>query len=318
MRLKKLFGILAGLVVLASPFVLAWQRQNLIDWWRLRGYQPTPAIAAISEHTTMNDLGRKLFYVHSPALEDKSSFGNLCPSHERTIVLGCYITHRNIYIFDVTDDRLSGIEEVTAAHEMLHAAYDRLSKSEREHIDNLTSTVLKTLTDQRIKDTVEAYRQRDASVVPNELHSILGTEVRDLPTELEAYYARYFVDRKKIVEFSEAYEAEFTNRQNAIAEYDQQLSSLKLEIDGLESDLRLQNDALQVEQAQLFALRDSNPTAYNQAVPGYNQKVQSYNAALANRKALIETYNEIVEKRNQIASEEQDLLDAIDSSLPSL
>ena len=38
----------------------------------------------------------------------------------KTAVLGCY-ANREISIFNVTDQRLDGIREVTAAHEMLHA-----------------------------------------------------------------------------------------------------------------------------------------------------------------------------------------------------
>ncbi len=51
-------------------------------------------------------------------------------------ILGCYVTQR-IYIYDVKDAKLDGIREVTAAHEMLHAAYERMSSSEQTKVNAL-------------------------------------------------------------------------------------------------------------------------------------------------------------------------------------
>ena len=36
------------------------------------------------------------------------------------------------YIYNVNDERLNGLKEVTAAHEMLHAAYERLPESDKK------------------------------------------------------------------------------------------------------------------------------------------------------------------------------------------
>jgi len=318
MRLKRFFGVLFGLVVLASPLVLAAQRQAVADWWRLRDYDAPPAISSLADQTTMNDLGRKLFYVHKPELKDRSTFGSSCPNFEETIVLGCYITHSRIYLFDVTDERLKGVEEVTAAHEMLHAAYDRLSGEEQSRIDALITGTYAQLTDKRIKDTIDAYRARDPSIVPNELHSILATEVRNLGAELESYYARYFTDRQKIVNLSESYEAEFTSRTAAVAAYDTELTSLKLQIDGLTTDVDLQSNTLLTEQSSMEQLRRSDPEVYNAAVPGFNENIRSYNSDLSRLRKLVEKYNDIVSKRNQLAAEQQDLINAIDSNLDTL
>jgi chromosome segregation ATPase len=135
---------------------------------------------------------------------------------------------------------------------------------------------------------------------------------------LEDYYKRYFSDRAQVVAFSEAYESEFTGRKAQIANYDNQLSALKIQIDGLEQELRLQLEFLQSEQVRLNNLRENDPAAYNQAVPAYNQAVGEYNSDLNTRRGLVNQYNDLVAKRNQIASEEHELIDAIDSSLPTL
>ena len=178
----------------------------------------------------MNEYGKKLFYVQRPLLQNLDEFRNSCSTSEQTIVLGCYKTNVGIYIYGIEDSRLQGVKQVTAAHEMLHAAYDRLSQSEKNKVNQLTLSAFNQLTDERVKKNIESYRTRDASVVPNELHSILATEVDSLPPELEQYYKKYFIDRHKIVAFSNQYEGEFTRRESAIDAYDKQLEDTKSSI----------------------------------------------------------------------------------------
>lgn len=291
-----------------------WQRQELYDWYRLRNYQPSAQIVALADATTMNDQARRMFYVHHPSLDDKAAFNLHCTETENSIVLGCYIKHRGIYIFDVTDPRLNGIEEVTAAHEMLHAAYDRLSNSEREHIDTLTARAFDALKDQRLNDTIERYRERDATIVANELHSILGTEVRNLPQELEDYYKKYFNNRVAVVDLSEQYQQAFTERQNKIEEYDRELKSLQQRIDSIQTSLNNQEAALNAERQRLDNLRNRNQLeAYNAGVPGFNDMVRRYNADVNTARSLIDQYNRIVAERNALAVEENELIKAIDS-----
>ena len=66
-------------------------------------------------------------------------------------MLGCYILNKGIYVYDITDDRLAGVRQVTTAHEMLHAAYDRLSVKERAQVDAMTAAAYEKLDNIRIK-----------------------------------------------------------------------------------------------------------------------------------------------------------------------
>ncbi len=310
-RLKRLLFILLPVTLLVVAYM---QRYAIFDWSRLRNYQPPTNVVTLSDQTTMTPYGRKLFYVNHPQLDDKTAFNQSCTISEQTIVLGCYIGAKGIYLFNVDDRRLDGVHQVTAAHEMLHAAYDRLSTPERKHIDELTGQVMATITDQRIKDTVAAYQQRDPGVVPNELHSILGTEVKTLPAELEAYYQRYFTDRQVIVKYSEQYEAAFSDRKLKVEAYDQQLQGIRAQIDSLETSLGTQEKDLEAEKDHLDQLAAQNRVAeYNAAVPDFNAAVRSYNADVAKVRSLIDDFNKIVAARNAIASEETELSRAIDS-----
>lgn len=312
MRARK--TLLTLLVLLVLPALVWSQRLALFDWIKLRGYSPPADVTSLADETTMNSGMRHLFYVYHPDLEDKATFNAHCRGDEQTIVLGCYINGRGIYLLNVTDDRLAGVEEVTAAHETLHAAYARLSSSERSKVDHMIQNAFDIITDQRVKDTIELYRKKDPSVVSNELHSILGTEVRVLPLDLETYYKRYFNDRLKVVSFSEQYEQAFTARKNQIKDFDAQLASLKQQIDSQQKALTSAESDLSRQRSSLNSLRSNGQTAaYNAAVPGYNKKVADYNAMIDRLSALIEQYNEIVPKRNAVASEEEDLVKAIDS-----
>lgn len=296
------------------PVIGFTQRQDIFDWSRLRNYQPSADVMKLATDTSMNDGMRRLFYVYRPSIEDKTTFNKSCRDNEQTIVLGCYVDRMGIHLLNVTDSRLAGVEEVTAAHESLHAAYARLSRSERSDIDRMTAAAFAALTNDRVKGTIELYRKQDASVVPNELHSILGTEVRELPADLETYYKRYFTDRLKIVGFSEQYEQAFTDRKNQIIAYDAELASLKAQIDSLQTDLERLASALSAQRAQLDSQRSSgNITAYNNGVSSYNRNVVTYNQKIDELTTLVAKFNDIVPKRNEIASEEQELVQAIDS-----
>jgi hypothetical protein len=317
MKASRLFSGLFSLLVVGSSLSLYIYRQDVLDWIVLRNYEPSPAIARLATAASLSDDGRRLFYVHDPSLLDKANFQGVCGDNEATIVLGCYISNGKIYVFDVEDERLEGVEEVTAAHEMLHAAFDRLSGDEKERITSLLEATFAGIDDERLLNTIATYRDRDPSVVPNELHSILGTEWRDLSPELEEYFSQYFLDRFSVVEKAEAYESEFSSREDQISAYDTQLNSLSVSIAQKRADVNQLSSALKTEADQLDQKR-SDPVVFNAAVPVYNDLVRSYNAEIESLRALIAQFNAIVAERNEIATQERELVEAIDTRATEL
>jgi hypothetical protein len=307
------------LALLVAGNVTVWiQRQQIADWWKLRDYQAPKDVAALTTDTTMTSYAQHLFYVNHPVLESKQSFNAHCADKsEETAVLGCYHGNRQgIYLYAVTDVRLDGVRQVTAAHEMLHQAYDRLSSKDREYVSKLLEDFYKNgLQEEDVRTKIESYKKQGADTI-NEMHSIFGSEVRDLPTELEEYYKKYFSDRAKIVSYSESYQGEFTRRKELVAQYDSQLASLKSQIDGNKTDLNARLKDLQSREKQIdrdVANRDQ--AAYNSDVQAYNSLVEAYNSELAATRRLIGQYNDIVAKRNDIAVQEQQLQEALDSRL---
>ncbi len=216
----------------------------------------------------------------------------------------------------MTDERLQGVVEVTAAHEMLHAAYMRLSDREKAHVDALLDNYYKhSLSDPRIKETIDAYRQSEPSELLNEMHSIFGTEIAKLPEGLERYYAQYFENRQAVVGMLQHYQAEFSGRQQKIASFDARLATLKSALDAEQSNLKAMGTQLQTDKAKLERLRSSGSAGeYNAAIDPYNRSVASYNGLLRQVQAKITEYNTLVESRNAIALEQRQLMQSLSST----
>lgn len=295
---------------------IAWvvwsQRYWINDTARLRNYSPPAAIVQLATDTTMRPGTRRMFYATHPQLQPKGEFTQ-CHIGEKTIILGCYTGQRYIYLYDVPDERLAGVEQVTAAHEVLHAAYERLSAGEKTRVDAMLDAAYAAVTNDRIRSNIAAYKEAGADV-SNELHSILGTEVKSLPAELESYYSQYFSNRQAIVSYMEQYEQEFTGRQDQVNAYDAQLDELKAQINALDDSLAQRSKQINADFQRLQQLKNSRDTAtYNAGVPGYNASVAAYNADVRKEQGLVGQYNTIVEKRNALVVEEGQLLDALDS-----
>ncbi len=315
---RRVVGLIILLGIVGGGVLAVTQRYSILDWWALRDYTPPARVVTLADQTTMQDATRRVFYANHPELDDKTAFRERCRI-EQSIVLGCYQSRGGIFLLDVTDPRLKGVIEVTAAHETLHAQYERLSSAERDRIDGLTADFLSRLTDERVRKTIEQYRASDPGVVPNELHSILGTEVGDLPPELEQYYRRYFSDRQKIVAFSEQYEQAFVELKDQGKNYDAQLQRLKAEIQADQAKTAALDEQLERQRSELNQLLSSGQTeAYNQRVAGFNALVEQYNALIGDTRALADEHNALVEKRNALITAEQELVQAVDTrSLPA-
>ncbi|GHU07766.1 hypothetical protein FACS189431_2850 [Alphaproteobacteria bacterium] len=281
-------------------------------------YQPSALVADLADGSGMNDDGKFYFYTGVPQIDDRDDFNVDCADamNEESIVLGCY--DGNIYLFDVTDERISGVKYVTAAHEMLHAAYDRLGPIEKNRVDNLLADQLDATTDQRILDLVEIYDTTEPGYRLNELHSIFGTEVRDLSPELSTYYVRYFDDRDRVVAASEKYEAVFEQMERQANDLDAQMASLEAEITSL-------SDGYDARVAQLsrdidsFNARASTYGGFASESVFYAQRnaliarQNQLNAEADTINAKIDTYNQCVADLQALGREAEKLQHSIDS-----
>ena len=190
------------LLLVAGVAVAYLARQQVIDQLAVWGYETTPVIESYIERSTMTDHGAFLFKASEPQITSDASFNDSCGSNEEGAgILGCYLpASGTILLYDVTDDRLDGIEEVVASHEMLHAAWDRMSEGERASLEVLLEAeAAKLADDEEFTSRMEFYARSEPGERANELHSIIGTEIAEISPALEEHYAGYFTDRAALV-----------------------------------------------------------------------------------------------------------------------
>jgi chromosome segregation ATPase len=281
---------------------------------------------ALADRTDMSSGGKFYFYASHPSIDTAEKFNKQCDRAEESVaILGCY-DGQNIYIYDITDSRLDGIREVTAAHEMLHAAYARLNEDEKQKVNVLLEAEYAKLKDTaEFAERMSFYARSEPGERDNELHSIIGTEVKTIGVELEAHYRRYFNDRSKIVGLHEAYASVFAALQSRSKQLGVTLTALGNEI---EADSSSYNTAV----TQLNADINTFNARANNGGFGSVSEFESARAKLVARANQLEEerasindkvarYDVIRQELTSVASESEALSRSIDSSLapaPSL
>jgi hypothetical protein len=306
------------LMIIAAGAALIWKHDQILDWTVLRNYQAPANVVQLGADDGMTAYAKRLFYVNQPSIDDKQEFSQHCSNAgDESVVLGCFTgNRRGIYIYDVTDPRLSGVEQVTAAHEMLHQAYERVGSKERAHLNQLLQDYYDNGASDALRKQIDSYQKTEPDQLHNEMHSIFGTQAASLPAELEDYYKQYFADRHKIVSYYNQYESEFDKRRDEVVVYDEQLNSIKQQIDDGKTELKSREATLSQRRAQLDAYLNNNQIPqYNAAVPGFNALVDAYRSLFNATNALIAQYNHLLAQRNAIAIQEQELQKALDSHI---
>lgn len=235
---SSLRALISVAVFAVLVFIALQYRQTFVDYVHYYLYEPTQTVETIAAQTKMSDKGRFYFYASRPKIAGRTTFNNECQRREAdSPVLGCY-TLQKIYIFDVTNDKLDGIEQVTAAHEMLHAVYERMSDRDKDAIADVLMSDYKRLRDKELIERMKYYSKNEPGEELNELFSILGTEFRDLNSQLEAVYKNYFSDRIAVVEYHEKSQGVFNALNSKAAQLAKNLNSL---VDEINSDTREYN-----------------------------------------------------------------------------
>jgi len=231
---RAVIAIIIAIVVtvpLAGVAFAVTNSRAISDWITAANYSPSPAIADLVSSSGMNNTGTRLFYASTPELNEADAFNAACGIRPEQYLLGCY-TGTKIHLYDIVEARLSGIREVTAAHEMLHAGYDRLDAVTKDRVGVLLEQAFAEHGDDpELISRMAAYEVSQPGTRLNELHSIIGTEFPTLDPELETYYARYFSDRSKVVTLHTAYAAVFADIEAKSAALSSQLLALADDID---------------------------------------------------------------------------------------
>ena len=274
--LHKLIVCSASAIAVVLLAVLAINRTALRDIIRSMSFEKSEAISTLESQLGLTDRARITFEASFPSLDASNIFNDHCATHDADhAVLGCF-TEEKIYIYDVKSEDLDGVVQSTAAHELLHAAWSRLSGREK---NQLATALEQSYHDNcaTLCDTISTYAKEDQL---DEIHSRLGTQIADLPPNLERYYAKYFTDRASIVSFYQKYSGVFTN--------------IKSKIDTLSKELTAMKESI-----------DSDTASYTTQVQAYAAKVNKFNSCAATagcfssstftteRKKLVTEYNNL-------------------------
>lgn len=318
---KGLFGgLFTTVLFLVVGLTLAANRQYLYDSFNFWTYQPTNEVASIVERATLTDSGTFAFYSARPEVDGSQSFNSKCDRKEQnTAVIGCYVNDR-IYVYDVSDSRLDGIKEVTSAHETLHAVYQRLVGPEKNRIDGLLETEYKKLADDpSFAERMAFYARTEPGERNNELHSIIGTEIRSIAPELESYYGKYFKNRSELLNLFDSYNQAFKQLEAESKQLSSQIEVMRKQVDNdkavYESEAsRLSND---VEDFKKRAAGGyfSSQTQFTAEMNALQARIDAVNRRRDTIVAEIEQLRVLIERYNDTATKSQDLYKSIDSSL---
>ena len=234
-----------GLVVPAGAVTsLVWvsgHTQQLVDATRVDAFTPSDAITDHIDRDGMSAEGTRLYLASRPEVLASTDFDTQCGASDPGFgILGCYRpSTQRIYLFDVTDKRLDGTEEVVAAHEMLHAAWDRMSAGERDSLAPLLEAEAASREDDKdFAERMAVYERVEPGERLNELHSIVGTELEEISPALEKHYAEFFSDRATVV-------ALHVTSNGVFVELEEKTAALIAEMDvlreGVEADYKKYN-----------------------------------------------------------------------------
>lgn len=232
-------SIAISLTIILGAGWLFLNRQFVADQVTVWSFQPSAAVESIEQRIKLTDEGRFYFYVTQPVVAGADSFNVDCPRQEpESPILGCY-TMGKMFIFDIKNSELDGIKEVTAAHEMLHAVWERMSEPEQARLSALLRTAYEQNTNDELASRMAYYERTQPGDFFNELHSILPTEFATLSPELEDHYAAFFQDRQLIVLLNEQYSSVFNSIVDQINGLYDEITTLGANI---ESDRSVYND----------------------------------------------------------------------------
>lgn len=319
-------SLVAFFLCVAAAWLLLVHRTTVLDQLSIWQYQPTNEVASFVGRTGMSETGKFYFYASQPSLLEAKAFNNECDrKEESTAILGCY-DGRYIYIYNVSNKEVDGIREVTAVHEMLHAAYDRLDTTEKEKVNILLEDEYEKLKDDKeFSERMAFYARTEPGERDNELHSVIGTEVSGVSGALERHYERYFNDRNKVVALHQKYASIFTSLQARADTLSDELTQLGDKIEAASSSYNKTITQFNADVSE-FERRAKNNEFSTQAElnRARNALLERANQLDASREGInseVARYNALRDELMSIASQSEALNRSIDSSLapaPSL
>lgn len=312
-----------GVIVLTFTFILLIlailmliNRRWIYDFYRGMSYQPSERVLEIRDKLELTGFGEFLFNASQPTLEEREDFNIYCREQENSLaILGCYRSD-NIYVYNITEAELDGIIEVTMAHELLHAEYDRMSENEKSGLRDSLERVLKDNSD-ILENDLKNYEE---ALKMEELYVRAGTEILELPEDLEKHYAKIFKDQDAIVNYYNKYIVKFK-------EIEEKLTRLSGELEVLNDDIAIKTELYKIQVENLNEeILDFNRCAetagcflsesdFNYTRAGIVGKQRDLDEFYQEIDGLITIYNQKVQEYNENLLAGEKLNNAINSSV---
>ena len=318
-KLSRVVGGLFTVILTVGGVFALLNWQWITDSVTVYGYTPSQDIESLATNSGMSDKGKFHFYSSLPKITDASEFNASCQRQEQSNpILGCYIAQTNrIFIYNVENPDLTGIEEVTAAHEMLHVAYSRLPQSQKDWLEPRLETAYNKLADDKLKTRMDYYAKAEPGERFNELHAILPTEHADLGQELNDYYAKYFSNRHAVVDLYDSYNQVFYQLENESKELETRLSAeakqLNADTQQYQTDVNSFNQDISQFNNRAGSGYFSSQSAFDVARSALMSRASQLDARKADLDTRIDEYNSGVDRLNQLGSQIEKLNKSIDS-----
>lgn len=318
-KLKIVISIIVCFVFSSLSLLAILNRQFIVDQITVWQFEPASGVVALVDRAGMGDYGKFLYLASEPTLESTQRFNSECQRTEIvTSILGCYRSGR-IYLYNITDSELNGIRETTAAHETLHAAYVRMSDTEKIKINNLIEVEYQKLEHiTEYQELMAFYAATEPGQRDNELHSIIGTEVSDISPDLERHYAKYFSDRQKVVELNDKYKAVFEALDKKADELTTKMTdlsvSIKARVDQYNSETIALNGDISAFNSKSATGGFNTESQFNVARNKLVSRINSLDTIKVAIETDIETYGKLLIEYNAIATKSEKLSNSIDST----
>lgn len=319
-RARRRWGLWVSLLLLlvaaVGAVIVVLNREWIYDFYRGMSYEPSAEMSQIRDKLKLTKRGEFVFKAARPELSESEEFNEVCRSVTDTevAILGCY-AGGDVYVYNIVAEELAGIRELTTAHELLHAVYARMSDEDKSKLESILREVYDENEDVLVRDLGNYVDEEKAE----ELYVRAGTEIKNLPAELEKHYAEIFQDQDLIVGFYESYIAVFREIEAEmeglkaemeaideevvakIDEYEQRLAQFNANVVsfnacaevagcfGSEEEFELERGVLLEEQDALDELYD----AINELVDEYNAKVEEYNEDVTQSEKLNRMINSV-------------------------
>lgn len=318
----KVFGAILSFVLISGSVAFTFLNwRGILDFIAAKNYKPTSEITQIVQRIKPTDTGKTIFYASNPQVEDSAEFNGNCKSSEGdSAVLGCYRAEK-IHVYNVVNTKLDGIKDVAAAHELLHAIWQRMSRDERIKIGNLLEAEYEKNKTPEFEKLMQSYEKTEPGEKINELHSLIGTEYANISKELESHYAKFFQNRKEIVQIYQGYDNNLKNLKNQAEKLSNELKAEKEQIEALNAKY---SDDIKKINSDIANFNSNAKSGYYETQQAFNadrakllvriQQIEAWRTAINN---LVNNYNSKVEELNQVSIQQNELYKSMNSNLSS-